>query len=242
MRPTRFLISATQTVEESKRELCLNEYARFKTLLDGSASPHHFICLSVFLRIYRSLAFFLVVIIMGKQQKWQFKREKHLSTWLNTQMSFRTWLPCVHTCLSGHTLSISYSNLLYMGKYVQPNEGRADLAHVRVWDRAFDSYPCFITSDSDMKPEQHLFSLSFILLLTLSRISVQQSRMNESSVRERNTWYTSYITPYSKLELNSTLYTVKLETDTTVQKFGVNNILSLCNQHGCINLIKMWHL
>lgn len=48
------LISAWQTVEESKRELCLNEYARFKTLLDGSASPHHFIYLSVFRRIYRS--------------------------------------------------------------------------------------------------------------------------------------------------------------------------------------------
>lgn len=120
-----------------------------------------------FFSVSIALSFFLVVIIMGKQQKWQFKREKHLSTWLNTQMSFRTWLPCVHTRLSGHTLSISYSNLLYMGKYVPPNEGREDLAYARAWELAFDSYPCFITSDSDMKPQQHLFSLSFILLLTL---------------------------------------------------------------------------
>jgi len=93
------------------------------------AVPLH-ITLSQCFPAHRSLAFFLVVIIMGKQQKWQFKREKHLSTWLNTEMSFRTWLPCVHTCLSGHTLSISYSNLLYMGKCVRANEGRADLAHV----------------------------------------------------------------------------------------------------------------
>lgn len=124
---------------------------------------HITLYISVFSGVSIALSFFLVVIIMGKQQKWQFKREKHLSTWLNTQMSFRTWLPCVHTRLSGHTLSISYSNLLYMGKYVPPNEGREDLAYARAWERAFDSYPCFITSDSDMKPQQHLFSLSFIL-------------------------------------------------------------------------------
>lgn len=41
-----------------------------------------------------------------------------------------------------------------------------------------------------------------------------------------------------QLELNLTLYTVKLETDTRGQKFGVNNICYLCNQYGCINLIK----
>lgn len=45
-------------------------------------------------------------------------------------------------------------------------------------------------------------SFSYSLFHRLKRISVQQSRINESSVSERNTWYTSYITPYSKLELN----------------------------------------
>lgn len=78
MRPTRFLISATQTVEESKRELCLNEYARFKTLLDGSASPHHFICLSVFLRIYRSLALFLSSLSWENSRSGNLK-EKNIS-------------------------------------------------------------------------------------------------------------------------------------------------------------------
>lgn len=33
-----------------------------------------------FFSVSIALSFFLVVIIMGKQQKWQFKREKHLST------------------------------------------------------------------------------------------------------------------------------------------------------------------
>lgn len=79
-------------------------------------------------------AYSLSVITMGKQQKWQFKKEKHLSTWLNTQMSSRTRMPCVHACLSGHTPSISHSNLLYMGNYVRPNEGRADVCTwVCVW-------------------------------------------------------------------------------------------------------------
>lgn len=79
-------------------------------------------------------AYSLFVITMGKQQKWQFKKEKHLSTWLNTKMSSRKRMPCVHACLSGHTPSISYSNLLYMGKCVRPNEGRADVCTwVFVW-------------------------------------------------------------------------------------------------------------
>ncbi len=197
MRPTRFLTSAMQTVEESKRELCLNEFIKFKTLL----ALHIALYISVFSSVSVALCFSLVIITMGKQQKWQFKREKYLSTWLNTQMSFRTWLPCVHTRLSGHTLSISYSNLLYMGKYVWPNEGRADLACMRVWECAFDSYPCFITADSDMKPQQHLFSLSFILLLFHRRAhayhcAVEQYEPMQCEGTQWMMWNTSYITSY----------------------------------------------
>ncbi len=110
MWPTRFLTSATQTVEESKRELCLNEFIKFKTLL----ALHIALYISVFFSLSVALCFSLVVITMGKQQKWQFKREKkHLSTWLNTQMSFRMWLPCVHTCFSGHTRSMSYIHIFF---------------------------------------------------------------------------------------------------------------------------------
>lgn len=76
MRPTRFLTSVTQTGEESKRELCLNEFVKFKTLLALYVALY----ISVFSSVSVALCFSLVVITMGKQQKWQFKREKHLST------------------------------------------------------------------------------------------------------------------------------------------------------------------
>lgn len=47
------------------------------------AVPLHitlYILVFFFFSVSIALSFFLVVIIMGKQQKWQFKREKHLST------------------------------------------------------------------------------------------------------------------------------------------------------------------